>query len=222
MRRLANSFAKKDTMKQYLIGRWDQQYRCPSGTIGWLAGAQMVRQHRPETTWTLDLLDIQPTDQVLDVGFGAGQGIKLASKKATLGRVMGVDLSSAMVRVARRRNAREVRAGRVVLAQGSITALPFPDQQFDKIMTIHTWYFWPEPSRALDELQRVLKPGGRLVMTLCTGIINARGEVEMWPLHSALEEQVMPQMRQGDFQVVRMLQGPNSRRYTSVAIMGEK
>jgi ubiquinone/menaquinone biosynthesis C-methylase UbiE len=208
-------------MKQYLKGIWDQQHRCPSGIMGWLAGEQMVRQHRPETAWTLDLLDIQLADQVLEVGFGAGQGIKLAASKAREGRVMGVDLSDVMVQAATRRNARAVRARRVVLVRGSITALPFEDQQFDKIMTIHTFYFWPEPSQVLSELRRVLKPGGRLVITLCTGTMNAQGEVKMWPLQSILETQVMPDMQRGSFQVVRMAQGPNSRQYTSVALIGE-
>src|SRR5258708_10309805 len=113
-----------------------------------------------------------------------------------------------MVRVATRRNAPAVKAGRVALSQGNITALPFEDQHFDKIMTIHTLYFWPEPhepSQALSELCRVLKPGGRLVFTLSTGKINARGEVEVWePLQSALEEQVMPSMQRKGLKVVRL------------------
>jgi ubiquinone/menaquinone biosynthesis C-methylase UbiE len=131
-----------------------------------------------------------------------------------------------MVRVASRRNAAAIQAGRVVLSQGNITALPFEDQFFDKIMTIHTLYFWPEPhepSQALSELCRVLKPGGRLVITLSTGKINAQGEVEVWePLQAALEKQVMPALRQKGFQVVHLEQGPTSRQYTSVAVIGER
>ena len=210
-------------VKQRLEGLWNKQYRSPSGMMGWLAGERMVRQHRPETAWTINMLEIQPTDTVLEVGFGAGQGIKLATERACDGRVMGIDLSEMMVRVASRRNAQAVKAGRVALAQGNLTALPFEDQLFDKIMTIHTFYFWSEPSLALSELYRVLKQGGRLVITLSTGKINVRGEVEVWPpLQSALEEQVMPCMQREGFKVVRLERGPNSRQYTSVAVIGEK
>src|SRR5581483_9622435 len=104
--------------------------RCPAGILGWLVGVRMGRQQRPETTWTVELLDIQPTDTVLEFGFGAGQGIKLAAAQACEGHVMGIDLSEDVVRVARRRTAQAARAGRVMLSQGSITALPFEDQQF--------------------------------------------------------------------------------------------
>ncbi len=65
-------------MKQAFTTALNKHYRCPKGRMGRIAGEVMVRQHRPETAWTLHLLDIQPTDTVLEVGFGAGQGIKLA------------------------------------------------------------------------------------------------------------------------------------------------
>src|SRR5260370_14819333 len=210
-------------VKKRLEGRWNEQYRSPSGMMGWLAGERMVRQHGPETAWTMNLLEIQTTDSVLEVGFGAGQGIKLAAEKASDGRVMGIDLSEVMVRVATRRNAQAVKAGRVALSQGNITALPFEDQYFDKVMTIHTFYFWSEPARALSELYRVLKPGGRLIIMLSTGKINAQGEVEVWPpLQPDLQGQVLPGMHVEGFQVVRVDRGPNSRQYTSVAVIGEK
>ena len=210
-------------VKQYIDGIWNRQHSRPGGMVGWLVGEQMVRQHRPETTWTINLLDIQPADTVLEIGFGAGRGIKLAAEKAGDGRVVGIDLSEVMVRAATRRNIQAVKTGRVELSQGNITALPFEDQHFDKIMTIHTLYFWLESLQALSELYRVLKPGGRLVITLSTGKINAQGVIEVWhPLQSALEEQVMPGMQREGFKIVHLEQGPNSRQYTSVAIVGEK
>lgn len=210
-------------VKQQLADIWDRQHSCPSGVVGWLVGEQMVRQHEPETIWTIDLLDIQPTDRVLEIGFGAGQGIKLAAAKAYEGYVTGIDLSEDMVRVARRRNAQSVRAGRVVLAQGSIIALPFADQQFDKIMTIHTVYFWSEASQAFNELYRVLKPAGRVVITLCTGKINEQGEIEVWAsFQSILEERVIPGMQRAGFKAVRQERGPDSRQYTNVAVIAEK
>ncbi len=214
------------SVKQVFDTVLNKHYGCPKGVIGWIAGEVMVRQHRPETEWTVQLLDIHPANTILEVGFGAGRGIKLTAAQASNGCVVGIDLSEQMVRSATRRNAAAVKAGHVALFQGTITALPFEDEQFDKIMTIHTLYFWPKPhesSPALHELCRVLKPGGRLVITLSTGKVNERGEVEVWePLQSALEEQIMPGMRQESLKDVRLEQGPTARGYTSVAIVGEK
>jgi ubiquinone/menaquinone biosynthesis C-methylase UbiE len=211
------------TVKQYLEGIWNRQYGSPHGIMGWLAGERMVRQHRSETVWTIDLLDIQPADTVLEVGFGAGQGIKLAAEKARDGHVMGIDHSETMVRVATRRNIQAVRAGCVVLSQGDITSLPFEDQHFDKIVTIHTLYFWSEPSQVPRELYRVLKPGGRVAITLSPGRINAQREEEVWPpLQAIVDEQVIPAMQREGFKSVHLEHGPTSRQYTSAAIVGEK
>ncbi|GCE15455.1 class I SAM-dependent methyltransferase [Tengunoibacter tsumagoiensis] len=204
----------------------NKHYPRPKGVIGWVAGEVMVRQHRAETEWTVHLLDIQPTDTILEVGCGAGQAIKLTAEQASRGRVVGIDLSEQMVRSATRRNGAAVKAGQVMLSQGTIAALPCKDEQFEKIMTIHTLYFWLEPhvsSPALRELYRVLKPGGRIVLTLSTGKVNAQGEVEVWEsLQSALEEQIIPGMQREGLKNVRIEQGPTSRGYTSIAVIGEK
>ena len=79
-------------VKQHLAGLWNQQYSSPSGMMGWLAGERMVRQHRPETAWTMNLLEVQPTDTVLEVGFGAGQAIKWLPRKPATGASWGLTL----------------------------------------------------------------------------------------------------------------------------------
>lgn len=209
-------------VQQRLAGMWNQQHQRPTGILGRVVGERMIRQHQPETDWTVDLLGIQPTDTILEVGFGAGRGIKLAAERASAGRVMGIDLSETMLQVATRRNAQAILAGRVVLKQGDIATLPFEDQQFDKIMTIHTFYFWPEPSRITQELLRVLKPSGRLVVTMATGKLNDQGVEEFGPFKAILEEQVVPDMLSNGFKVARLERGPFSRQYNNVALIGEK
>src|SRR5919201_6841141 len=57
------------------------QQRCPTGVVGRLIGERMARQHLPETLWTVALLDVAPTDRVLDIGCGAGQAIELVAAR---------------------------------------------------------------------------------------------------------------------------------------------
>ena len=78
----------------------DRQYRQPTGIIGQFVGRRMARQHQPENAWTVSLLDIQPTDRVLEVGFGPGIAVELLAAQASQGFIAGVDFSPAMISLA--------------------------------------------------------------------------------------------------------------------------
>jgi ubiquinone/menaquinone biosynthesis C-methylase UbiE len=147
------------------LGRLLGQFGRPSGLLGRLAGLSMA-QHDQDDRWVVDLLEVQPTDRVLEVGFGPGVAVKLLAARATAGLVAGVDHSEVMVRQARGRNQAAVQAGRVELRPGSVSALPYPAAHFTKALSIHTLYFWPSLRDGLRELHRVLAPGGRLVLAV--------------------------------------------------------
>lgn len=198
------------------------QHGHPTGLVGRLIGEQMVRQHVPDTTWTISLLDLKPENQVLELGFGAGKAIELVAAQATNGHVSGIDLSQEMVRAATRRNARAIKARQVTLCHGDLTTLPFADSQFDKVFSIQTLYFWPDPSRALSEIFRVLKPGGMLVVTLSTGTIDANEATGLERYQVILEEQIIPGMKQLGFTQADIKQGPLSRQFKTTAVIGVK
>jgi len=197
----------------------DQQHACPSGLVGRLVGERMVRQHGPETLWTVTLLGIEREDWVLEIGFGAGRAVELVAARATDGHVAGVDLSRTMVRAAARRNRSAVAAGRVALRQGDVMALPYPDGQFDKALSIHTLYFWPDPERALAEIYRVLRPGGRVALTLSPGTV---GEEEDAGYRITVDERIIPAMEHVGFSTARVEPGPDSRQFRTVAVFGIK
>src|SRR5262249_8973804 len=149
-------------LKRFIAG----QFRDPTGLCGRIVGALMARGNRRAATWTVSLLDILSTDDVLEVGFGPGVAIGHVSAKADKGRVSGVDNSATMVAVARKRNAAAVAAGHVDLRYGDAAALPYPGNVFDKVYSIHCIYFWANPVHALQELRRVLRPGGTVAVTI--------------------------------------------------------
>ena len=131
-------------LHRFLDRYLSRQYRRPSGIVGRYIGGLMVKQHAPENLWTLQVLQAQPGDCILEIGFGGGYAIQQLAQRVTQGRLSGIDFSPAMVAAARRRNAAAVAAGRVDLRHGDAARLPFGEGEFDKAYSIHSVYFWPD------------------------------------------------------------------------------
>jgi ubiquinone/menaquinone biosynthesis C-methylase UbiE len=112
----------------------------------------------------IELLYVQAHDRVLEIGFGPGSGIELLASLVSSGRVDAVDYSEQMIRQATFRNAAAIDAGRVDLRQGSVEDLPFENGTFDKVLAINSMQVWPNAVTGLPEIQRVMKPGGRVAL----------------------------------------------------------
>jgi SAM-dependent methyltransferase len=98
--------------------------------------------------------------RVLDVG--AGNGYVLARYARSGGQAFGVDLTSTAVDLCRRRFALERLEGRFAI--GSAECLPFASGTFDCVCSMGVLHHTPDVSRAMRELRRVLRPGGRLIV----------------------------------------------------------
>ncbi|MEV1244526.1 class I SAM-dependent methyltransferase [Nonomuraea sp. NPDC050022] len=149
-------------MIRYLVG---QAHR-PRGIVGWANGWMFAHRpsNRQRNIWAVRLLDVQPTDRVLEIGFGPGIAIAEFAARATQGHVFGVDHSQAMVRRATRHNAAAVRARRVHLTCASVERLPGFGGPLDAILAVNSLGFWPDPVARLRELRGLLRPGGRIAL----------------------------------------------------------
>jgi ubiquinone/menaquinone biosynthesis C-methylase UbiE len=136
----------------------------PQGTLGRFGGVIMARMNADCGIWVIDLLEIRPNDEVLEVGFGPGVVIQRLAKLAVSGQVAGIDQSREMVDQARARNATAVQAGRVELRHGSVESLPFDGNSFDKALAINSMQYWPQAVAGLQEVRRVMKAGGRIAL----------------------------------------------------------
>jgi SAM-dependent methyltransferase len=154
------------TLRRILVA----QFRRPSGPLGVLAGWVMARRssNRARSLWSVELLDVRPGQRVLELGCGPGVALAALAQRAAGGKVIGLDHSPTVLRQARRRNARAIRAGRVELFEGSYLALPAGVAQggpFDRILAVNSLQFADTPEPLLRSLREALRPGGRLAVT---------------------------------------------------------
>jgi len=159
-----------DNLRRGLYRRIIGQFGRPSGALGALAGFVMATRasNRRRNAWTVDLLEVQPDHQVLEIGYGPGLSIRRAAELATRGRVVGIDHSEVMRRQARRRNRRAVAAGRVELLRGEVADLAdlAGPARFDRVLAVNVFMFWPGPVALLRRVAGVMAPGGRIALTM--------------------------------------------------------
>ena len=141
-----------------------KQFRKPTGWLGKIAGLGMNREHEKVWRWGLEHIAIAPDAVILDVGCGGGGTVKILAQAASRGKVYGVDYSEDVLLTARRVNRALIEQGRFELKYGSVSDLPFSDAAFDLATAFETSMFWPNPVGDLREVQRVLKPGGTLLI----------------------------------------------------------
>jgi SAM-dependent methyltransferase len=194
------------------------QFRQPRGVIGRWAGWLMALANNGMNTFTAELMDVQPNDRILEIGFGPGLLIERLASTATSGFVAGVDPSDVMLREATRRNREPIAEGRVQLEEGMVSALPFADASFDKVCSVNTLYFWPDPAHDLREIYRVLAPAGRCYITFRVSHRQGRRPTVRLHRDGGQEEpvaQVASALRAAGFTNVRS----KIRRFTLVTAM---
>ncbi|MEE9255798.1 MAG: methyltransferase domain-containing protein [bacterium] len=131
--------------------------------------------------WGKDLVtraDPKPGDRVLDVACGTGVVSRLAAERVVpSGKVTGLDIDSGFLAVAR--SIPPPSGGAVEFHEGSAGELPFEDGSFDLALCQQGLQFFPDRPAALAEMKRVLRPGGKLTLSVWR-------KVEFCPGHNAL------------------------------------
>jgi ubiquinone/menaquinone biosynthesis C-methylase UbiE len=140
------------------------QWRKPTGCLGRLLAWVLNISHAKVNDWGLKHISIEKHYTILDVGCGGGMTVRKLAGIATEGKVYGIDFSEECVTVSRRTNKQLIKMGRVEIRQGSVSCLPFSDDMFDLVTAVDSHYYWPDLVADMQEVLRVLKPGGRLVI----------------------------------------------------------
>jgi SAM-dependent methyltransferase len=141
-----------------------KQVRKPSRWGGRLFVWVMNLTHSGLTDWGLNHVRIEKHFTILDVGCGGGRTIQKLAALAADGTVYGVDYAEGSVAASRAKNAQLIKAGRAEVRQASVSQLPFPNDMFDLVTAVETQYYWPDLVKDMQEILRVLKPGGQLIV----------------------------------------------------------
>jgi arsenite methyltransferase len=120
-------------------------------------GESMEKGHRPVGEQAIELMRIHPDARVLDVGCGSGWASRLMAQKAGKGRVVGIDISDEMVKVARESS---TSLSNVEYRVASAGKLPFADNEFSHSFSMESLYYYEDILSALKEIARVVEPGG--------------------------------------------------------------
>ena len=122
-------------------------------------GDGMEQDHLPITVPVLEKMGLSATDNVLDVGCGSGWLSRHVGRLVPEGRVVGMDISDEMVRVARRSSAEH---DNILFIAGEVSEIPWDSNFFTQAISVESAYYWPNPAAGVKEIHRVLRPGGRI------------------------------------------------------------
>jgi ubiquinone/menaquinone biosynthesis C-methylase UbiE len=111
-----------------------------------------------------ELLTLQQDDHVLEIGFGTGKLLNEMARQTSRGLVEGIDLSSTMFDMAQNKNEKYIAQGRVKIVLGDFDQVEYRDNDFDKICSANTLYFWSDAEYTVRKIHRTLRPGGKLVL----------------------------------------------------------
>lgn len=102
-------------------------------------------------------LDITDKKNIIDIGCGTGSALMLMAKKNKKASYFGIDISSEMIAVAKKKTNENPNFEFKVADSASI---PYPDESFDVVFSCNSFHHYPDPLKALREMKRILKYGG--------------------------------------------------------------
>jgi ubiquinone/menaquinone biosynthesis C-methylase UbiE len=190
-----------------------QQVRKPDKWFGRFFLWIMNMSHSSLTDWGLQHVQIEENFTILDVGCGGGRTIQKLAARAGKGKVCGVDYADGSVGASRAKNAQLIQAGRVEIKQGSVSQLPFADNQFDLVTAVETQYYWPDLVKDMQEILRVLKPGGTLLVI---------AESYKKGAYNAIQQPVMKLLKSSNLGLDDHRQLFSAAGYTDVQVFAER
>lgn len=141
-------------------------------------------QLKPAHDLLLEVADIQPNEQILDIAAGTGLvTFRMAEKVGAGGKILATDISDEMVKIGAETSASK-NLGNVVFERMDGESLSCEDESFDIVTCALGLMYFPEPELSFKEMYRVLKPGGRAVAAVW-GSRKKCGWADIFPIVDA-------------------------------------
>lgn len=141
-----------------------KQLKKPTGLIGRIVTGFMNSVNKEMNSTVVKAMQIYPNHKIAEIGFGGGIAIDLILKKLCHGKIVGMEMSETSISQAKRKYRHLIKNGSVQLVKGATRRIPFLKEQFDRIGTVNTVYFWDNLVENFEGLYRILKPSGILVI----------------------------------------------------------
>ena len=189
------------------------QARKPSGLLGrFVLQLMFIKGNTELNALVLEQLKLQSGEHVLEIGFGPGVLLNKMAEAISVGEVTGhvtgLDFSETMFQVASERNQVWILEERMTLRLGSSDAMPFEDKSFDKVATSNTLYFWQPPQAHLQEIYRVLKPAGLLVLGFRDKKQMDEMQLDRWVFNAHSQKAVKKILKSAGFENVEIICQP--------------
>lgn len=114
--------------------------------------------------WAVDVLDVRPTDIILEIGCGTGLAIGPVCDRLAGGHLTAIDSSVAQLEKAKAANADAIASGKAEILLTEFLEADLPAALFDKIFLFNINVFWMDPKAELAEIKRLLKPEGKFYL----------------------------------------------------------
>lgn len=149
----ADALHSQDKNLQQEFNRWAEAGR----------GDEIEEHHSDITEQTLAMMHLERADRVLDLGCGTGWASRRIAKLVPQGEVVGLDVADEMLNRAKRVS---VEFKNLRFLWGSAESIPAADGHFTKVLSVESFYYYANQGKALDELWRVMAPGGQLFILI--------------------------------------------------------
>ena len=176
------------------------QHLLPHGLAGRIIAWLMPLGHSSIYKAVSEVANLQPQDDLVEIACGSGGFIKKYASNVR--SVAGIDLSELMVKLATNKNRKRIEAGTAEFKHGEASQLPWEDNKFSVAIIMSSFFVFPKPQESLKEIYRVLRPGGRAIVSIewnAEDGVDHTKEVKQFGMWVLTEAEVRSMMQEAGF-----------------------